>query len=56
MANILRFGLLISIQGMGWAIEYPIHAEILPNIDKRHRNQVLLNNQSREMASEKIKD
>jgi hypothetical protein len=39
MANILGFGLLISILGMGWAIDYAYHAEILLNIDKQPRNQ-----------------
>ena len=39
MANIRRFGLLISIQGMGWAIDYPFHAEILLNIDRQRRYQ-----------------
>jgi len=29
MANILRFGLLISIQGMGWALVNPFHTAIL---------------------------
>ncbi len=29
MANILRFGLLISILGMGWAMEQMFQAEFL---------------------------
>jgi hypothetical protein len=28
LANILGFGLLISIQGMGWSTEHRIQAEI----------------------------
>jgi hypothetical protein len=31
MANILRFGLLIYFQGIGWVKEQRIQAEIMPN-------------------------
>jgi len=47
MANILRFGLLISVQGMGWAEEQRIQAEIIPIETTLAQSHFLLLNQKK---------
>jgi len=54
MANILRFGLLISVQGMGWSKELRIQAEIMPIRTILAQSHFLLLNQkkiSKKMSS-----